>query len=342
MKCISCQNDSKYSERTSGKCPKCQHRFAFEPKKGDKLTDAAFLAAIERVSAGGTVRFTDRNLYYETVRRMHRRGKALPWFMGALALVSVLIGVFGSTFFFFPAAVFLVLSIATLPSKIPELSFELFTELLERWRRVHGRPKELIVRKDAARTASAVGPLPPDIQHYSFDRAVVTDRPETVDLLLANNFHFENNCAILSVDGYPEPAFDVVRQMLQNNPKLAVYVLHDATPKGCTLAKYLVDNRWFQPSARIVDVGLAPEHAQKFKGFWQVASPRTPSDQTGWLAHYSLELAVIRPEQIIKRLFRALSGANELPRDDGGIYFVDSGAFSSDARASDGGGDSFG
>ena len=47
-----------------------------------------------------------------------------------------------------------------------------------------------------------------DIADYSFDRAVICDRARTADLLIANNFHFENNCAVLSVDGYPPHAFE--------------------------------------------------------------------------------------------------------------------------------------
>jgi len=341
VKCIHCHTDSKYAARTNRSCPKCQHQFAFEPKAGDPLTDGAFQAALERISSGGTVRFTDRNLYYEIVRRTQHRSKALPWVLAALAVFSLLLGVFASAFFFFPAGLLSIATIITWPGKLAKLSFTQFSRHLGRWNQVHGVPKGLIVRKEPAQ-GPLVRALPPDIQHYSFDRAVVTDRAETVDLLLANNFHFENNCAVLSVDGYPEPAFDVVRGMLKNNPKLAVYVLHDATPKGCSLAGHLATNDWFQPSASIVDVGLAPEHARPFRGCWQVAGEWTAASGAGWLAHYSLELAVVRPEQIIKRLFRALSNTDRLVRGGGELYFVDSGAFSSDASASDGGGDSFG
>ena len=34
-------------------------------------------------------------------------------------------------------------------------------------------------------------------------------------MLLANNFHFENNCAILSIEGYPPNVFETVRAMLK-------------------------------------------------------------------------------------------------------------------------------
>jgi len=350
VKCIHCHADAKYSERTNRTCPKCQHAFAFEPKNGDRLTDSAFQAALDRVSSDGTVKWTARHLYYELVRRTQRHSKTRPWLFGALAVVAALVGVFTSPQLLVIAGLLCVPLVLSLPSKMAKLSFADFKRLLDRWQQAHGQPKGLIVRKETPRTEQTTRALPSDIQHYSFDRAVVTDHRETVDLLLANNFHFENNCAILTEDGYPESAFEVVRGMLKNNPKLAVYVLHDATPQGCTLAQRLATDGWFQASASIVDVGLGPEHAGPFRGCWQAAKPAT---QTGlvaagkptaakWLARYSLELAVVRPEQIIKRLFRALSNAAPRPIDDGGVIFVDSASFASDASTSDGGGDSFG
>lgn len=80
------------------------------------------------------------------------------------------------------------------------------------------------------------------------------------------------------------------------------------------------------------------------------------SDETQWLSKYALELAVIRPEQILKRLFRAMNrqfdpaestDASSTTGGDGGGYYggdvyTDSDAFGTDATASDGGGDSFG
>jgi hypothetical protein len=215
-----------------------------------------------------------------------------------------------------------------------------------KWVSVHGVPKGLVVRRNVTPTSKGRA-LPSDIQHYSFDRAVVTDRPETVDLLLANNFHFENNCAILTASGYPEEAFETVRAMLRHNPKLSVYVLHDLTADGCLLARQLGQSDWFQKGTRIVDVGLRPEHARPFRGCWKpqgtlVLTAGLSAPDREWLSRYALELSVIRPEQIIKRLFRAISNPSPLAQTDDGYVFVDSGAFSSDASASDGGGDSFG
>ena len=69
----------------------------------------------------------------------------------------------------------------------------------------HGIPEGYIDPED--RSVKPSPELVADIADYSFDRAIICDRHETVDVLLYNNFHFENNCAVLAHDGYPEESF---------------------------------------------------------------------------------------------------------------------------------------
>ena len=180
-----------------------------------------------------------------------------------------------------------------------------------------------------------------------------------------NNFHFENNCAVLSLEGYPPGPFETVRTMLKRNPKLRAFALHDATVAGCTLAHRLTtDPAWFAGQVPVTDVGLRPGHAGPFRGLWLPALiPHVPLDggikasEAEWLRQYALELAAIRPDQVLKRLFRAMNrqpegddsddGADILIFDggsDGGDSYVidDDDSFGSDADADDGGADSFG
>ena len=269
MKCIACEHDAKYKERLGGACPNCGRKFAFEPKKGDKLTDPAFFKAIERVSSGGKVMWTPANLYYEVARRVSPGSKPRAWLLGVAGGVAALLAFMAPPLLLLAAALGIGAALSV-PKRVVRLSRADFDSMWWRWQSAHGVSSSLIVRKQlpaAAETTAAPRSLPSDIAGYSFDRAVIADRPETVDLLLANNFHFENNCAVLSENGYPAHAFDVVRGMLQNNPKLTVYVLHDATPDGCSLPARLAGSpEWFQGGARIVDVGLRPAHAAPFKG----------------------------------------------------------------------------
>ncbi len=48
---------------------------------------------------------------------------------------------------------------------------------------------------------------------------------EIAQLLIANNFDFENNYAVLSITGYPENIFSTVMEILRRNPDLKIYEL---------------------------------------------------------------------------------------------------------------------
>jgi hypothetical protein len=161
---------------------------------------------------------------------------------------------------------------------------------------------------------------------------------------------------VLSFDGYPQNAFAPVKAMLKNNPRLTVYVLHDASVTGCLLAHKLAsDTGWFRGTARVVEVGIRPAHARNLRGMWResmlgrVTDPKLTRAEQAWLSRYSADLATIRPEQVIKRLFAAIASEAELQAaskfvevDEGGDFLVNSWSLGSDAAASDGGGDSFG
>ncbi len=99
-----------------------------------------------------------------------------------------------------------------------------------------------------------------DLTNYSFDRAVICDSAAIAQMLIANNFHFENNCAILSINRYPQSIFETVLEMLKRNSNLKVYALHDASPQGITLVHNLrTQPQWFQNTEiMIYDLGLTP------------------------------------------------------------------------------------
>lgn len=379
MKCIRCGHDSKFKERSNGRCPNCRKEFAFEPKSGGLLTDGAFKAAIDAVSVNGQIRWGIEHLYYEACRRLRR--KTLPragciWACGSAALILIIIASVSSNLAAVIVAIVAAVTGTVLAFKRREktvaLKPEKFNEMWDRWIRVHGAPPGLIVRQEQPARARRVEP---DLGDYSFDRAVICDRARTADLLLANNFHFENNCAVLAIGGYPRGPFETVRAMIKRNPRLQVFVLHDATVAGCKTAYHLAnDPDWFKGRAiSMTDVGLRPVHAKPFDGllFSSDRGPVQPgegitADEAEWLSKYALELAAIKPEQVLKRLFRALNRKigpgpegyalaagtaplvymdveDEVQRKRREFDFeIDFDSFGTEAGDSDGGADSFG
>ncbi len=367
MKCIHCERDSKYKDRSGKKCPGCGHAFAFEPREGDILTDPAFKKAILAVSSDGSLKWHLDNLYYEICRRKKRfvAPVVLLVVLGVVFVVAAVVGAVAHPAGLVVAGIvaLALLGLAwtrTFPNYFVNVTHSDFRRMWERWCHVHGKPDGLIERRPQPARPSAEA----DIADYSFDRAVICDREETADLLLANNFHFENNCAILTPDGYPPGPFATVKAMLKRNPRLQVFVLHDASVKGCLLARKLrTDPDWFGESVRIVDAGLRPGHAKPFQGLFLESKDNYFPEGEGltageaeWLAKYRLEFAAIRPEQVLKRLYLAINRkppAKTDAEDDGGFAFVSTGdggggvyedcvAFSADAGDSGGDADGFG
>jgi hypothetical protein len=387
VKCVRCGHDSRFKDRPNRTCPRCKGRFAFEPREGAKVTDQAFQNAVNRVSGDGTLRWGAEHLYYEICRRRRprivrisnipSRGAVVGVAVVAVALLVIVPAsrapiIFFGTLLTLLGLIFGLLWLRRWHQKTVPLGEAEFRTMLASWTRTHGTPPGLIERPALPPRNQPRRVLESDLTDYSFDRAVICDRTRTVDLLLANNFHFENNCAVLSIEGYPPGPFETVRTMLKRNPRLQVFALHDATVDGCTLADRLTsDPSWFAGQVPVIDVGLRPGHAGPFRGLWLPAQMPFVAPGSGikpaeaeWLAQYSMELAVIRPDQVLKRLFRAMN--RRTADDDGGddsgdvLYFgdgdgrdegreegesyviEDSESFSDDASADDGGADSFG
>jgi hypothetical protein len=362
VKCIRCGHDSNYPDRSNQECPRCKGKFAFEPRTGDKFSDQAFKNAIDRVSSDGSVKFNKRNLYYEVDRLGRKSGPntwagALGWFVFGAAVIAFGVMIQEVVPLFIGAALLVVAAIH-IPrdsQRRVKLDADYFESALTRWKNVHGAPPGLFSSKAlhaAPKDARAQGlteDLQDELTQYSFDRAVITDTRETADLLLMNDFHFENNCAVLSLDGHPAHAFATVRKMLRNNPKIEVYALHDCTPEGCELAWTLTqDPAWFKDVGHVYDVALRPAQARRMKAGWlpgslQVsAHPALTESERDFLRESRVELAAIRPEQLVKRLFRAMTILPAAGGDGGSTAGDGSTVWTADASASDGGGDAFG
>ncbi|NES80116.1 MAG: hypothetical protein F6K10_00545 [Moorea sp. SIO2B7] len=128
---------------------------------------------------------------------------------------------------------------------------------LESWQAINGRIDSILPSPNQENQSNQINF---DISNYSFDKLLICDSEEIAQFLIANNFYFENNCAVLSVTRYPESIFDTVLEMVKQNPELKVYALHHCTPKGIGLVHQLrTSENWFAGSnVTIYDIGLLP------------------------------------------------------------------------------------
>jgi hypothetical protein len=226
-----------------------------------------------------------------------------------------------------------------LPPRPPRVLFyEFGARYLRRWIAVHGEIDGLLPPREAA-FLDLPREVPADVAAFSYDRVVVTDRWETAQMLVANRFHFEHNCAVLSRDGFPDGIAETVKEMLRRNPRLTVFALHDASPGGCLLPRALFEPEWFpDPAVRVVDLGLRPETVRRLRipalaGAPTQLPPRLaeslPAEDAAWLARgHTGELAALRPAQVLRAAYQGIVAAG--PNDGSG------------RRSSDGSGDGSG
>ncbi|MBR8827739.1 MAG: MFS transporter permease [Gomphosphaeria aponina SAG 52.96 = DSM 107014] len=226
---------------------------------------------------------------------------------------------------------------------------------LNRWTEINGNINKILPSPRSENRGN--GEINAEITAYSFDRVVVTDSAAIAQFLIANNFHFENNCAVLSITGYPENIFNTVLEMLRRNPELKVYAIHDASPRGVALVNYLRTNpNWFSAStATIYDLGLIPrqviknpklfmgnsqESAQEGRRLGPEIRSSLSAEEVTWLESGNfVELESFSPRKLLQIITQGIAlsrssidseAVTNLNYDDGdtyssvGIFLVDS------------------
>ncbi|WP_254625666.1 hypothetical protein [Nostoc sp. TCL240-02] len=213
-----------------------------------------------------------------------------------------------------------------------------FQGWLNRWQKINGSILKILPFPREDNTPATVNP---DVTAYSFDRLVVCDSATIAQLLIANNFHFENNCAILSITGYPQSIFDTTMQMLRRNPDLKVYAVHDCNPRGIGLVYRLKTNAsWFLNSEiAIIDIGLtpsqiiatkrgmfiqsSPDSAQAAKQLPQEVRQSLSAEELAWLESGKfVELESFSSQRLIKVLQKGIAGSRNLESDDSNLLLV--------------------
>ncbi|HEY3330592.1 MAG TPA: hypothetical protein VGK19_11260 [Capsulimonadaceae bacterium] len=323
---------------------------------------------ISAVSSGGTLQFSERQLWFEFHRRkVPQVNMRVTMFVlaGVCVPTAIVLAAVGSPAFAALATLGAIgcgvrgaLTSAS-PQRLVRISFEAFHDLyVATWVHTHGKIAGML--DEPKPRTGATSPASADLLNYSFDRAIVTDDQELARVLVANNFHFENNCAILSYDGYPAHNRTTIMTMLRKNPTLNVFTVHAASIKGCMLPHMMRTSDWFAdcPDMRIIDLGLRPKHAIKGKMFSSVPErtgvPPTLAalepDEVKWLeTGYKCEIFNMRSARLLKSIYKGMNAArlrDSAGSSDDGVVYVGSnsgGDYWGDTSSSDlGAPDSFG
>ncbi len=205
-------------------------------------------------------------------------------------------------------------------------------EWLQRWQTVNGALEKLL---PAPRQEALSASIDSEVSAYSFDRAIICDSDETAQFLIANNVHFENNCAILSISGYPQSIFDTVIEMLRRNADLKVYALHDANPAGVSLVHQLrTSPNWFANQAvTIFDLGISPRQiletrdmfvqqsqtmAQSARQLPDAVRQGLTAEELAWLdAGNFVELESFTPQRLLRVVNYGLAQSGDPQSNDG-------------------------
>ena len=205
-----------------------------------------------------------------------------------------------------------------------------FELLLGRWVDTHGPIVGRLERRVFAETAPDAAATP--VEASGFEHLVVCDDDATADMLIVNGFHAELKCPVLAFSGYPSHVYEPLLPLLRERPPATVVVIHSADWNGCRLAGAVADDsRWFAgvELPKVVDAGLRPGDAKRFRGLLQVAgggprvaSPGVSPEEAKWLGKYRLELAAARPRVLMGVLARVLRGEMEGAGADGtGVFW---------------------
>lgn len=286
--------------------------------------------------------------YSQNSKLSYRHRKAVANFLtvlGGFILISgILVSLTSNSYSIFVSSVLLgMLSIylSTRPLKNEAITFlfdqNQFQGWVDRWSQVHNPIAKMLPSPIRGTTPAVISP---DISAYSFDRAVICDSAEIAQLLIANNFHFENNCAVLSITGYPQDIFQTVMEMLRRNSNLKVYVIHDASPRGVGMVHQLrTSPNWFQNSnTMIYDLGLLPsqvlnsrnvfirkseESAQQARQMLPAVQANVSNEELLWLeAGNFVELESFSPQRIIHVINQGIARSQD-PNASDGLVLID-------------------
>jgi hypothetical protein len=368
VKCIKCNTDNKLKERTAnaGKCKSCKHKISFDPKAQGTVnfTDRFFANTISAISVNDTLFFTPGQFYYFFNSRREKTQDPLIGTGCAVLVIGIVLFIAaissGSPIVFLLALAALAAGVLLLiprvrkriramnddprhGSKQPKeitVSQNQLDGWLERWMHNNGRVAKLLPKPEMK---SKHVDISPEIKQYSFDRLIVCEHAAIAQFLIANNFHFENNCAVLSIDKYPHNIFDTVMEMLRLNPALKVYALHDASPAGIQLTHRLAaDPDWFKASTnvQIHDLGLLPRQILDKSVFVResakfanqpgtaLAGPAGASlrpDETTWLLEGKyVEMESISPKVLLRVVTQGIARSRAPGVDDALVPVSDS------------------
>ncbi|APE19697.1 MULTISPECIES: hypothetical protein [Streptomyces] len=262
------------------------------------LTGRAITVAAGRAAEPGGLRFTERQLYYETCRVLS------------------------------PGSAFLRGRIAGTPA--PVLRLPAFTRALDELGResVPGLlppPVAPPARPSRPEGAERSERPEPDLYDYGLPRLLLCQSRSIAGMLLANHIHLEAACPVLAADD-ALPLDPRMIAALERAGGATVHVLHDASPAGVALPARVRATLGPLSGVRVVSLGLVPRHVASLRlptgrgprpgpaGLGALPAALRPGE-ADWLAGGRFaEVAAVPPARLLRTVLRLTKGPRP-PRD---------------------------
>lgn len=162
-----------------------------------------------------------------------------------------------------------------------------------------------------------------DFPLYGLPRLLICQSPDISQMLLANNFHLEASCVILSLP-QAAPLSPVLLQMLAQAENSRVFYLHDADWQTFQTLPDLREKLDLPSEINLQMLGLRPSHAQKMHLFVErgVENPAASLEKVAsltnsekkWLtAGFRAEVAAVAPVRLLRVVRRLVLNLPEPP-----------------------------
>ncbi|MFJ5137946.1 hypothetical protein [Streptomyces sp. NPDC088707] len=288
------------------------------------VVDRAITAAAARAGAPGGLRFTERQLYYETCRVLSPGSTLLRGRVPGTPAPVLRLSVF--------TRALEVRGREAVPGLLPPLP-----ESAARGETPRSREPSESSQSSASTAAASATPTSgssmssaadssePDLYDYGLPRLLMCQDRSIAAMLLANHVHLEAACPVFAAaDALPlDPG---LLTALRRAEGATVYVLHDASPAGLAFPALVRSGLGPVPGVRVVSLGLVPRHAAALR----LPTGRGPAPgpaglaarpaalrprEADWLAEGRFaEVAAVPPDRLLRTVLRLTRGPRP-PRD---------------------------
>ena len=284
----------------------------------------ALQKSIANISPSGIVFYTKGQLYYEVCRTL-RPKPGLSKRQASLGLMMALLPtlllwkksppiakkLLATNIFWHASLHFLRQWPYTLN---PPILYEAYERALQTYAQAYGLPPFLL---PPAKTRPYIAiTSEPDLLAYGLPKLLLCANDGLADMLIANDFHIELGCIILSWASL-NPWPTEISQWLKHDSATQVYLLHDACPVQFKQAS-IIEASLGLKSAQVKTLSLRPSQAQQGHLFAKrqtepIQSSSKPNSlslkEWQWLqAGYSAKLEALPPEHLLRALRRNMLG----------------------------------